>query len=101
METAVPMAASTSESLESSFVQLPSLPIKSPPSNTKTKPLPSELKLPLIPAATKTEKYSRLRHFDRHGLKRHKAHFRNALKTTEGIQRITKQLNEVTVTRLR
>lgn len=94
------MATPTGGSAESSFVQLPSLPAKSPsPPKSKTKPIQPELKLPLIPA-TKTEKYLRLRYFDRHVLKRHKAHFRNALKTTDGIQKITKQLNEVTINTL-
>ena len=75
---------------------LPRLRIASPsPPKTKSKSVSNELQLPLIPAATKAEKYSRLRHFDKHGLKRDKAHFRNALKTTEPIERITKQLDDV------
>ena len=95
------MAASTqgptSSNVESSSVRLPSLSTltrSSSPSKV-AKPLLGDIQLPLLPTATKGEKYTQLRRFDRQGLKRHKAHFRNALKTTEGIERITKQLNEV------
>ena len=110
METAVPfpwrqrqykMAASTqgqtnSSNVESSSVRLPSLPTtSSSPSKPLAKPLAGDIRLPLLPTATKGEKYTQLRQFDRQGLKRHKAHFRNALKTTEGIEKITKQLNKV------
>ena len=76
--------------------RLPQLSVDSPsPPKTKTKSVTTELQLPLIPVATKAEKYARLRHFDKHGLKRDKAHFRNALKTTEPIEKITKELNDV------
>ena len=78
-------------------LRLPSLSLKSPspPKSRSDKPLSSKLELPLLPSATKAEKYARLSQFDRSGLKRQKAHARNALKTTESIQKIAKQLNEV------
>ena len=86
----------TTPSTSAESLRLPLLPVKTPsPSRTRTKSIPTDLELPLIPAATKVEKYAKLCQFDRSGLKRHKAHFRNALKTTENIQKISKQLHDV------
>ena len=51
--------------------------------------------LPLLSGATKAEQYERFLAFDRHTLKRPGAHFKNALKTTENMESILKQLNEV------
>ena len=86
-----------SSSCRTEPLRLPSLSLKSPspPKSRADKSLSSDLELPLLPSATKAEKYARLSQFDRSGLKRQKAHVRNALKTTESIQKITKQLNEV------
>ena len=97
MDTAVSMQPAMSSSSSSQLLRLPSLSSKAPsPSKIREdKPLSSDLELPLLPSATKADKYARLSQFDRNGLKRQKAHFRNALKTTDNIQKITKQLNEV------
>ena len=67
----------------------------SPRKSRGDRPLRSHLELPLLPSATKADKYAKLSQFDRSRLKRQKAHIRNALKTTENIQKIAKQLNEV------
>lgn len=48
------------------------------------------------PAATKAGKYARLVDIDQHRVQRPKAHFRNALKTTEGLERVTDELEMVT-----
>ena len=94
METLV-REMSSSSSAEP--LRLPSLSSKAPSLSKSRgdKPFRSDLELPLLPSATKAEKYARLSQFDRSGLKRQKAHVRNALKTTENIQKIAKQLNEV------
>ena len=47
------------------------------------------------PVATKAEKYAKLMKIDQHHLQRPRAHFRNALKTTEGLERVHQQLKEV------
>ena len=58
---------------------------------------PAAARLPITfkPVATKAEKFAELSRLDRHKLERPKAHFRNALKTTEGLERVTKQLDKV------
>ena len=53
------------------------------------------LQLPFLPVATKAEKYAQLTAFDQSGLKRKKAHVRNALKTTDCLEKVAKQLNQV------
>ncbi len=59
-------------------------------------PPPLALSLPqLTTAATKAERYSDLKEFDRKGIRRAKAHVRNALKTTDDLDRISRQLNKV------
>jgi hypothetical protein len=86
------------EKMSSEHLRLPPVSPKapSPPKNRGDyKRFRSRLELPLLPAATKAERYTRLSHFDRGQLKRQKAHVRNALKTTENIQKISKQLDEV------
>lgn len=55
------------------------------------------LTLPQLFVTTKAEKYANLTAFDRKGLQRPKAHFRNALKTTEDLERISKQLDTVSM----
>lgn len=44
------------------------------------------------PAATKAGKYARLVEIDQHRVQRPRAHFRNALKTTEGLERVADEL---------
>lgn len=47
------------------------------------------------PVATKAEKYDKLTRIDQQKLQRPRAHFRNALKTTEGLERVAKRLEKV------
>ena len=47
------------------------------------------------PVATKAEKYAKLMKIDHQELQRPTAHFRNALKTTGGLERVARQLKEV------
>lgn len=47
------------------------------------------------PAATKAQKYAKLVKIDCQRVQRPKAHFSNALKTTEGLERVTRQLEKV------
>ncbi len=75
-------------------------PIHSPArSFTEEAPQPSSplgFSLPhLTAAATKADRYSDLKKFDRRGVQRAKAHVRNALKTTADLNRIENQLNKV------
>ncbi len=49
------------------------------------------------PVATKVEKYAKLMKIDQHQLQRPRAHFRNALKTTEGLERVTRELKQVNI----
>jgi len=51
--------------------------------------------LPCKPSVTKAEKYQDLVRFDRYRLKRQEAHFRNALKTTSGLEAVAKNLDRV------
>ena len=51
--------------------------------------------LPFLSTATKAEQYGRVVAFDRRALKRHKAHQRNAMKTTENLERVIRELTEV------
>lgn len=53
------------------------------------------LEFPFKPVTTKAEKYAELVRFDQCKLKRQKAHFKNALKTTEGLDKVAKQLERV------
>lgn len=56
------------------------------------------LELPFKPVTTKAEKYAELVKFDQYKLKRKKAYFKNALKTTEGLDRVARQLERVSCT---
>ena len=92
------LAEKMSSSSNAEPLRLPPVSLKAPsPSKSRgeNKAIRSRLELPLLAAATKAERYTRLSHFDKSRLKRQKAHVRNALKTTENIQKIAKQLNEV------
>ena len=51
--------------------------------------------LPFLSTATKAEQYGRVVAFDRCALKRHKAHQRNAMKTTENLERVIRELTVV------
>ena len=51
--------------------------------------------LPFLSTATKAEQYGRVVAFDRRALKRHKAHQRNAMKTTENLERVIRELTVV------
>ncbi|XP_064394313.1 uncharacterized protein LOC135341638 [Halichondria panicea] len=76
---------------------LPSIHHKSVSGRSPREPAPPPFGLPHLTsrsAATKAERYSSLREFDRNGLQRSKAHVRNALKTTNDLDRISRQLNE-------
>ena len=53
--------------------------------------------LPFLSTATKAEQYGRVVAFDRRALKRHKAHQRNAMKTTENLERVIRELTEVSI----
>ena len=64
------------------------------PNNLTASVHPLPLELPLKPVATKAQKYAALTKFDQHHLKS-KAHFRNALKTTEGLERVARRLERV------
>ena len=60
-----------------------------------TRPPFPALPLPSLSTATKAEQYTRVVAFDRRALKRHKAHQRNAMKTTENLEQVFRELNEV------
>ena len=47
------------------------------------------------PVATKAERYEKLVEIDRRRLQRPEAHFRNALKTTKGLERAARRLEKV------
>jgi hypothetical protein len=57
----------------------------------RTEDLPSTFR----PVATKADKYASLVKIDQLRVQRPRAHFRNALKTTEGLERATRQLEKV------
>lgn len=59
------------------------------------RPKPQPPPVTFKPLATKAQKYARMVRIDRHKLQRPTAHFRNALKTTEGLERVTRQLEKV------
>ena len=61
------------------------------------KPTPPPVPLPFLSTATKAEQYGRVVAFDRHALKRHKVHQRNAMKTTENLEWVIKKLTEVSI----
>ena len=63
-------------------------------------PFPA-LPLPSLSTATKAEQYTRVVAFDRRALKRHKAHQRNAMKTTENLEQVFRELNEVCTFQIR
>lgn len=67
-----------------------------PPLLTRGKESTEEdsLKLPFQPVLTKAEKYKELSKFDRLRLRRQEAHFRNALKTTSGLESVARDLNK-------
>ncbi len=79
---------------------LPSIHHKSVSGRSPREPAPPPFGLPHLTsrsAATKAGRYRSLREFDRNGLQRSKAHVRNALKTTNDLDRISRQLNEVNI----
>ena len=53
---------------------------------------------PFKQSVTKVEKYRDLVRFDRCTLKRREAHFRNALKTTSGLEAVARDFDRVTGT---
>ena len=65
--------------------------------HTLLKPTPPAVTLPFLSTATKAEQYGRVVAFDRRALERHKAHQRNAMKTTENLERVIRELTEVSV----
>ena len=63
--------------------------------HTLLKPTLPAVPLPFLSTATKAEQYGRVVAFDRRALKRHKAHQRNAMKTTENLEQVNRELTEV------
>ena len=82
--TNVPIATVAEHKMSSSLPPLNSRPVKS-----------CSLELPFKPLLTKAEKYTEFVRFDRLRLKREQAHFRNALKTTAGLEDVARNLNKV------
>lgn len=76
------------------YSSLPPL-IPSSPYGLKGEQSPPSQPFLFRPVPTKAEKFAKLVRLDRHKVQRPTAHFRNALKTTEGLERVTKQLDKV------
>ena len=92
------------EQAQKSSQQLPSIVDKDFPVQWTRSPTSVSLQsaapsftLPQLFVTTKAERYADLTAFDRKALQRPKAHFRNALKTTEDLERISKQLDAVSI----
>lgn len=60
-------------------------------------PRTEETSLTFRPVATKAQKYATLVKIDHLKVQRPRAHFRNALKTTEGLEKATRQLEKVRI----
>lgn len=63
--------------------------------HTLLEPTLPAVPLPFLSTAIKAEQYGRVVAFDRRALKRHKAHQRNAMKTTENLEQVNRELTEV------